>query len=117
MGARAGIDSAACDLCDFEAAADAIPGFEHDDFLALAAERSSRAQPGETCTNNHNFGLSGRALGGALAECNWSVATRAVAPAPSSFSASRRVRFDCSLEWSSLMASRGRNSTAHERAL
>src|SRR5882762_11844798 len=58
----AGIDSAACDLCDFDAAADAIPGFEHNDLLALVAERSSRAQPGETCTNDHNFGLSGRAL-------------------------------------------------------
>jgi len=61
-----GIDGAASELCGFDAAADAIPGFEHDDLLALAAERSSRAQPGETCTNNHNFGLSGRALVGDL---------------------------------------------------
>ena len=62
----AGVNSAACDLCDFDAAADAIPGFEYNDLLALVAERSSRAQPGETCTNNHNFGLNGRALVGGL---------------------------------------------------
>src|SRR4029077_17643817 len=62
----AGIDGAACDLCGFDAAADAIPGFEHNYLLALAAERSSRAQPGETCTNNHNIGLNGRALVGGL---------------------------------------------------
>src|ERR1700682_1276104 len=48
----AGIDGTACDLCGFDAAADAIPGFEHNDLLALAAERSSRAQTGETCTHN-----------------------------------------------------------------
>src|SRR3984893_5836357 len=58
----AGIDGTACDLCGFDAAADAIPGFEHNDLLAVAAERSSRAQPGEACTNHHNIGWSGRAL-------------------------------------------------------
>src|ERR1700675_1742058 len=58
----AGIDGAACDLRGFDAPAGAIPGFEHNHLLAVAAERSSRPQPGEACTNNHNIGLSGRAL-------------------------------------------------------
>src|ERR1700732_1653933 len=51
----AGIDGAGCDLRGFYAAADAIPGFEDNDLLALAAEHSSRAQPGARCSNRHNL--------------------------------------------------------------
>ncbi len=60
----ADVNESACDLRRFDAAANAIPGFEHNDLLALAAERSTRAQPGETCTDNHNIGLSSGIVAG-----------------------------------------------------
>src|ERR1700675_744028 len=74
----------------------------------------SPAKPAPTTTTS---ALEEKTWWGASAECNGSAATRAVAPAPSSLSASRRLRFDCSLDLSSLMASPSGSAAGSRRQL